>query len=53
MRKSKKSAETSLLLKLMYVCVALSIAMLAIVAYDKLIKKPCDCEKKVAECYNQ
>ena len=50
MRKSKKCKETDLLLKLMYVCVALSIAMLAIVAYDKLIKKPnevpaCECSK--------
>ncbi len=49
MRKSKKNRETGLLLKLMIVCVALSIAMLAIVAYDKIIKpKPsdtCECAK--------
>ncbi len=49
MRKSKKNRETGLLLKLMIVCVALSIAMLAIVAYDKLIKpsnnEVCECQK--------
>lgn len=45
MRKNKKCKETNLLLKLMIVCVALSIIMLGIVAYDKLIKKqPCDCQ---------
>ena len=42
MRKSKKCKETGCLLKLMIVCVALSVVMLAIVAYDKLIKKTCD-----------
>lgn len=47
MKKNKKSKETSLLLKLMIVCVALSIAMLAIVAYDKLIKND---NKEVCEC---
>ena len=52
MKKSKKCKETGLLLKLMIVCVALSIIMLGIVAYDKLIKKPCDCEAKVVECSN-
>ena len=52
MKKSKKCRETGLLLKLMIVCVALSIAMLAIVAYDKLIKKPCDCEAQAAEKIN-
>ena len=49
MKKSKKCKETGLLLKLMIVCVALSIAMLAIVAYDKLIKSDnnevCECAK--------
>ena len=49
MKKSKKCKETGLLLKLMIVCVALSIAMLAIVAYDKLIKSDnnevCECTK--------
>ena len=48
MKKSKKCKETGLLLKLMIVCVALSIAMLAIVAYDKLIKpnnETCECAK--------
>ena len=48
-KKSKKCDETSLLLKLMIACVALSLAMLAIVAYDKLIKNSnneiCDCAK--------
>lgn len=53
MRKSKKSTETGLLVKLMYICVALSVAMLAIVAYDKLIKTQCDCGTKTAECSNQ
>ena len=50
MKKNKKKCkETSLLLKLMVVCVALSIAMLAIVAYDKIIKPKnndmCECAK--------
>ena len=49
MRKNKKCKETGLLLKLMIVCVALSVAMLAIVAYDKLIKSTnnevCECAK--------
>ncbi len=49
MKKSKKNRETGLLLKLMVVCVALSIAMLAIVAYDKLIRPRnndvCECAK--------
>jgi hypothetical protein len=49
MKKSKKCKETGCLLKLMIVCVALSIAMLAIVAYDKLIKSDnnevCECAK--------
>ncbi len=48
-KKNKKCKETSCLLKLMIVCVALSIAMLAIVAYDKLIKpsnnEVCECQK--------
>ena len=44
MKKSKKCKETGLLLKLMIVCVALSIAMLAIVAYDKLIKHEDTCQ---------
>ncbi len=50
MKKSKKCKETSCLLKLMIVCVALSIIMLGIVAYDKLIKSSCDCDKVAAEC---
>ena len=49
MKKSKKNKETGCLLKLMYVCVALSIIMLGIVAYDKLIKPNnnvvCECNK--------
>ena len=52
MKKSKKCKETGLLLKLMIVCVALSFIMLAIVAYDKLIKKPCNCDVKAVECSN-
>ena len=50
-KKNKKCDETSLLVKLMFVCVALSLAMLAIVAYDKLIKKPCD--PTACECANK
>ena len=50
MKKSKKCKESSCLLKLMIVCVILSIVMLGIVAYDKLIKKPCDCETRVVNC---
>ncbi len=53
MKKSKKCKETGLLLKLMIVCVVLSIIMLGIVAYDKLIKKSCNCEAKYAECGNK
>jgi hypothetical protein len=49
MRKSKKCKETGLLLKLMIVCVTLSIIMLGIVAYDKIIKTnnddTCECQK--------
>ena len=49
MKKNKKSKETGCLLKLMIVCVVLSVVMLAIVAYDKLIKAPhnevCECAK--------
>ncbi len=49
MKKNKKKCnETSLLLKLMFVCVALSVIMLGIVAYDKLIKTnndTCECAK--------
>ena len=47
MKKNKKCKETGLLLKLMVVCVILSIAMLAIVAYDKIIKTPCN---ETCEC---
>ncbi len=53
-KKNKKYNETSLLLKLMFVCVALSLAMLAIVAYDKIIRKPCDCETKITkDCWEK
>jgi len=48
MRKSKKCKETGLLLKLMIVCVVLSILMLGIVAYDKIIRpnnETCECTK--------
>ncbi len=53
MKKNKKSVQSSLLLKLMITCVILSLIMLGIIAYDKLIKKSCDCDKQVAECYNK
>lgn len=41
MKKRRKSKEESVLLKLMIVCVALSIVMLGIVVYEKLIKTQC------------
>ncbi len=41
-KSNKNCPESSLLLKLMIACVALSLAMLAIVAYDKLIRKQCE-----------
>ena len=48
MKKSKKKDcnRGNLLVILMSICVILSLAMLAIVAYDKLIReqcKPCSC----------
>ena len=48
MKKSKKKdcGRGNVLVALMIVCVVLSLAMLAIVAYDKLIKEqcaPCNC----------
>ena len=48
MRKGKKKEKTNVLLILMIICVVLSVTMLGIVAYDKLIKKscePCICNK--------
>ncbi len=49
MKKSKKCKETGCLLKLMIVCVTLSIIMLGIVAYDKLIKNhdTCQCTETI------
>ena len=50
MKKNKKCERANLLVGLMIACVVLSLAMLAIVAYDKLIKKqcqPCTCTKCV------
>ena len=48
MKKNKKKSECgTVLMALMITCVVLSLSMLAIVAYDKLIKeqcKPCACE---------
>ena len=47
-KNNKKCAESALLLKLMIICVALSVIMLGIVAYDKLIKTSndtCECAK--------
>ena len=38
----RKSKEQSLLLKLMIICVALSVIMLGIVVYEKLIKTQCE-----------
>lgn len=38
----RKSKEQSLLLKLMIICVALSVIMLGIVVYEKLIKAQCE-----------
>ena len=42
MRKKRKNKEESMLLKLMIVCVALSIIMLGIVVYEKIIKNICE-----------
>lgn len=52
MKKGKKKdcSRGNVLVALMIVCVVLSLAMLAIVAYDKLIKdecKPCNCPTTV------
>ncbi len=48
MKKNKKKNECgNVLMVLMIICVVLSLAMLAIVAYDKLIKEqcePCNCQ---------
>ena len=52
MKKGKKKCG-NVLITLMVICVILSLAMLAIVAYDKLIKKPCDCDAMAAECWNK
>lgn len=41
MKRRKKNKEESLLLKLMIVCVALSIIMLGIVVYEKIVKNTC------------
>ena len=46
----KKSKEQSLLLKLMIICVALSVVMLGIVVYEKLIKTP---ENTCVSCLNK
>ena len=46
MKKNKKKSCGNVLLILMIICVVLSLSMLAIVAYDKLIKndcEPCNC----------
>ena len=48
MKKSKKKEKTNILVGLMIACVVLSLTMLAIVAYDKLIKQscaPCSCNQ--------
>lgn len=47
MKKSKKSKETGCILKLMIVCVVLSVIMLVVITYDKLIKVPCN---ETCEC---
>ena len=50
MKKNRKKEHGNLLVILMVICVALSLAMLAIVAYDKLIKEqcqPCNCASVV------
>ncbi len=46
MRKNKKKKNVNVMMILMIICVILSLTMLAIVAYDKLIKEqcePCNC----------
>ena len=50
MKKKKKNKEESILLKLMIVCVALSVIMLGIVVYEKLIKTP---ENTCVSCLNK
>ena len=49
MKKNKKK-KCDPLLCLMIICVALSLIMLAIVAYDKLIKEPCKPCDEVVDC---
>ncbi len=51
MKKGKKKRNVMMIL--MIICVVLSLTMLAIVAYDKLIKSPCSCSEMVAECWNK
>ncbi len=48
MKKKRKNKEESMLLKLMIVCVALSIIMLGVVVYEKIIKNDC---KNICETY--
>ena len=50
MKKTKSKKCGSVLLTLLIVCVVLSLAMLASVAYDKLIKEQCQpCECQITE----
>ena len=57
MKKNKKKSDCgNVLMVLMIVCVVLSLTMLAIVAYDKLIKEqcqPCNCQKTFAEPWSE
>ena len=47
MKKNKKKKDVNVMMILMVICVILSLTMLGIVAYDKLIKaqcEPCNCQ---------
>ena len=52
MKKGKKKCGNVLMI-LMVICVVLSLAMLAIVAYDKLIKEQCQPCSQTVECFNK
>lgn len=52
MKKNKKKKNVNVMMILMIICVVLSLTLLAIVAYDKLIKKPCE-PHACTECCNK
>ena len=54
MKKNKKKKDVNVMMILMVICVVLSLTMLAIVAYDKLIReqcKPCSCANNTSDSW--